>query len=78
MEKKWDTVIPADLKRLFVSGTYTYVPLVTKGLSDLFLMFSTWKINCCKFKSVVNKSECIASNDQVVLNNEWKSWGRKW
>jgi hypothetical protein len=21
MEKKWDTVIPADLKRLFVSGT---------------------------------------------------------
>ena len=22
MEKKWDTVIPADLKRLFVSGTY--------------------------------------------------------
>jgi hypothetical protein len=31
MEKKWDTVIPADLKRLFVSGTY-YVPLVTEGL----------------------------------------------
>ena len=31
--EKWDTVIPADLKRLFVSGTYTYVPLVTKGLS---------------------------------------------
>jgi len=31
MEKKWDTVIPADLKRLFTSGTY-YVPLVTKGL----------------------------------------------
>jgi hypothetical protein len=23
MEKKWDTVIPADLKRLFLSGTYT-------------------------------------------------------
>jgi hypothetical protein len=22
MEKKWDTVIPADLKRLFVSGMY--------------------------------------------------------
>ena len=47
MEKKWDTVIPADLKRLFVSGTYCYpsglektlckwdiyVPLVTKGLN---------------------------------------------
>jgi hypothetical protein len=32
MEKKWDTVIPADLKRLFVSGKY--VPLVTKGLID--------------------------------------------
>jgi len=30
MEKKWDTVIPADLKRFFVSGT---VPLVTKGLN---------------------------------------------
>jgi hypothetical protein len=24
MEKKWDTVIPADLKRLFVSGTYIF------------------------------------------------------
>jgi hypothetical protein len=22
MEKKWDTIIPADLKRLFVSGSY--------------------------------------------------------
>jgi len=22
--EKWDTVIPADLKRLFVSGTYMY------------------------------------------------------
>jgi len=22
MEKKWDTVIPADLKRLFISGAY--------------------------------------------------------
>ena len=32
MEKKWNTVIAAGLKRLFVSGTYTYVPLVTKGL----------------------------------------------
>jgi len=31
MEKRWDTVIPADLKRLFISGIY-YVPLVTKGL----------------------------------------------
>jgi len=32
MEKKWDTVIPADLKRLFVNGTYD--PLVTKGLTE--------------------------------------------
>jgi hypothetical protein len=32
MEKKWDTVIPVDLKRLFLSGTY--VLLVTKGLKD--------------------------------------------
>jgi len=33
MEKKWNTLIPADLERLFVSGTYrVYVPLVTKGL----------------------------------------------
>jgi hypothetical protein len=30
-KKKWETVIPADLKRLFVSGTYM-LPLVTKGL----------------------------------------------
>jgi hypothetical protein len=33
-EKKWDTVIPADLKRLFVSGTH--VPLVTKGLKGAY------------------------------------------
>jgi len=31
MEKKWDTVIPADLKRLFCKWNI-YVPLVTKGL----------------------------------------------
>jgi len=31
---RWDTVIPADLNGLFVSGTYLiYVPLVTKGLT---------------------------------------------
>jgi hypothetical protein len=24
MEKKWDSVIPADLKRRFVSGTYMF------------------------------------------------------
>jgi hypothetical protein len=34
MEKKWDTLITADLKRLFVSGVYSYVPLVTKGLKS--------------------------------------------
>jgi hypothetical protein len=34
MEKKWDTVIPADLKTLFVSGTI-YVLLVTKGLNEV-------------------------------------------
>ena len=33
-EKKWGTVIPVDLKRLFVSGT-VYVPLVTKGLKSV-------------------------------------------
>jgi hypothetical protein len=32
MEKKWDTVTPAGLKKLFVSGKHVYVPLVTKGL----------------------------------------------
>ena len=31
MDKKWDTVIPADLKRLFVRGNM-YVPLVTEWL----------------------------------------------
>jgi len=35
MEKKWDTVVPADLKRLFVSGIY--VALVTKGLNSAFI-----------------------------------------
>jgi hypothetical protein len=25
MDKKWDTVVPADLKRLFVSGTDMFV-----------------------------------------------------
>jgi len=34
MEKKWDTVIPADVKRLFVSETY--VPLVMKGLKTYY------------------------------------------
>jgi hypothetical protein len=33
MEKKWGTVIPADLKRLFLSGTC--VSLVTKGLNNI-------------------------------------------
>jgi hypothetical protein len=34
MEKKWDTVIPADLKRLVKWGIY--VPLVTKVLRPVF------------------------------------------
>jgi hypothetical protein len=34
MGKKWDTVISADLKRLFLAG-HTYVPLVTKGLRQI-------------------------------------------
>jgi len=40
MEKKWDTVIPAELKRVLVSGTY--VPLVTKGLNtkDIKIYFT--------------------------------------
>jgi hypothetical protein len=33
MEKKWDTAIPADLKRLFVSGAY--IPLVTNRLTQV-------------------------------------------
>jgi hypothetical protein len=33
MEKKWDTAIPADLKRLFV--TDIFVPLVMKGFEEL-------------------------------------------
>jgi hypothetical protein len=36
-------------------------------------MFSTWKMNCSTLNSVVSNSECIASNDQVVLDNEWKA-----
>jgi hypothetical protein len=31
MEKNWDTVMPANLKRLFYKWDI-YVPLVTKGL----------------------------------------------
>jgi hypothetical protein len=34
MEKKWDTVIPADLKRLFVSRAYMSL-LVTKWLINI-------------------------------------------
>jgi len=34
MEKKWDTVIPADLEKT-LSKWDTYVPLVTKGLQNL-------------------------------------------
>jgi hypothetical protein len=32
MEKKWDTIIPADLKRLCKWDIY--IPLVTKGLKS--------------------------------------------
>jgi len=39
MEKKWDTAIPADLKRLFVSGTY--VSLVTKRVKWQKWIFKT-------------------------------------
>jgi len=39
MEQKWDTVIPADLKRLFISGTY--VLLVTKGLMNVSTIYFT-------------------------------------
>jgi hypothetical protein len=35
MEKKWDTVIPADLKRFFIRKWDIYVPLVTKMLMIL-------------------------------------------
>jgi len=41
MEKKWDTVIPVDFKRLFVSGIYTYVPLVTEGLKPRGTLVNT-------------------------------------
>jgi hypothetical protein len=43
MEKKWDIVISADLKKLFVSGTY-YVPLVTKCF--LMMLSRTEIIQC--------------------------------
>jgi len=33
MEKKWDTVTPADLKKTLCKWDI-YVPLVTKGLSE--------------------------------------------
>jgi hypothetical protein len=36
MEKKWDTVTPADLKRLFVSGKYVY-PAVHERVNWVFL-----------------------------------------
>jgi hypothetical protein len=32
--EKWDTVIPADLKRLFVSGTYTVCPAGHKRVNS--------------------------------------------
>jgi len=35
MEKKWDSVIPADLKRFFVSGTYDL--LVMRGLKLILI-----------------------------------------
>jgi hypothetical protein len=52
MEKKWDTVIPADLKRLFVSGTY--VPLVRKGLSTFHIKFAA-VIDVAGFKIYANQ-----------------------
>jgi len=51
MEKKWDTLILADLERLFVSGTYVYVPLVTKGLN----LYSNFLSNVEKKAEVRNE-----------------------
>jgi len=55
MEKKWDTVIPVDLKGLFVSGIY--VPLVTKGLNHLINLISQINIaqnSVCELNFVVS------------------------
>jgi hypothetical protein len=41
MEKKWDTVIPADLKRLFLSGTYTVCPAGHERVKVLFKFKTT-------------------------------------
>jgi len=41
MEKKWDTVIPADLKRLFVIGTYVPVGQGRVKSQTVFMPFNS-------------------------------------
>jgi len=63
MEKKWDTVIPADLKRLFVIGTC--VPLVTKGLTDSCL--GIWEVRCSTYACIKVQGEIIIYPCVIII-----------
>jgi len=56
MEKKWDTVIPAELKRLFVSGAYT---------GCIKMSGAVWKLII--FTSVVKRLINTIRNERVTL-----------
>jgi len=76
MEKKWDTVIPAELKRLFVSGTYkcptgherVKQPLhVAKFIHHIriYLLF----IWCCDLYNWVYVTNCSLPKPQALDSN---------
>jgi hypothetical protein len=65
MEKKWDTVIPADMKRL--CETYMYVPLVTKGLTTICVV-SSCSVNSKLEQLLHSIIDGIISKEVLKLN----------
>ena len=64
MEKKWDTVTPADLKKTLCKWDI-YIPLVTKGLSEKFLRFP----QSLKIIAGVGDSSSAANTSLHILFN---------
>jgi hypothetical protein len=66
MEKKWDTVIPADLKRLFVSRTYTWC-LTSYRTRHFFNNFTTNENIATKFEAVLHHCVRNVTTTNVLL-----------
>jgi hypothetical protein len=73
MEKKWDTIIPADLKKdsLQVRHTRVYVPLVTNwlkttmGLKLVLIISKTASVGYCAVKKKVKFRVCGSVHLQI-------------